>query len=301
LTVAAFETRLDFLDLSQIDEVRLLGGEPTLHPQFVELVALARARKKKITVFSNGLIPERALSCLEAIPATECAVLVNVNEPTCNGKEAHARRLVTLQRLKARALLGFNIYRGNFHLEFLLPIIAAAGCQPAIRLGVAHPCLAGVNEYVRPSQYAYISEQIVRFARQAADAGVRLEFDCGFVRCMFSDADVQMLQTLGADIGWRCNPILDIDLADRVIHCFPMSDFVQMPLTAEVDAPAIRRTFEARTRHYRQSGIFRECFACPFKQSGECPGGCLAATLRRFHNVSFRSSALDKRRLRNDE
>ena len=320
-----FEARLDFLDRSGIDQARLLGGEPTLHPQFPALIERARARNKTIVVFTNGLIPAASLACLESLPATACSVLVNVNEPArmsrmypsatsgsqhglggladgghnadesdvpiryvCkDGKAIFERQCATIRRLGERAMVGFNIYQPDFQPEFLLPLIAETGCRPAVRLGLAHPCLSGENRYVYPHQYVAIGRKIVRFARRAADAGVRVEFDCGFVRCMFAEQDLETLTGLGADVGWRCNPILDVGLDGQVIHCYPLSRLGGLPLTPQTDAPALRRAFESRTRPYRQTGIFRECSTCPFKASGVCPGGCLAATMRRFRHTPF--------------
>ncbi len=57
---AAFEERLDFLERSGIPEARLIGGEPTLHPAFPDLVVAARSRGLRIPVFSHGLMPRRA-------------------------------------------------------------------------------------------------------------------------------------------------------------------------------------------------------------------------------------------------
>ncbi|MBU0703105.1 MAG: radical SAM protein, partial [Chloroflexi bacterium] len=145
LAVGDFDARLDFLDRSDIDQARLLGGEPTLHPQFPELVERARARGKRIVVFTNGLMPEGSLACLEQVPATECTVLVNVNDPAEVEVETFEHQRATIRRLDGRVLLGFNIYRPNFQPDFLLSLIAEAGCRPAIRLGLAHPCLSGEN------------------------------------------------------------------------------------------------------------------------------------------------------------
>jgi MoaA/NifB/PqqE/SkfB family radical SAM enzyme len=288
LSMDDFASRLDFLHRSGIKQVRLLGGEPTLHPQFPELVELVRMQGMQVVVFTNGLVPESALDCLASLPPDQCSVMVNVNQP--NGTDSdgsHGRRLDTVRRLGQRALLGFNIYQPGFQLDFLIELVAGAGCKPAIRLGMAHPCLSGDNQYVHPNQYRAIALKIARFARVAANSGVSLDFDCGFVRCMFSDADLDTLQAGGTKVGWRCNPILDIDLNGDVIHCFPLSRLVRLPLAPDSDAASMRGAFEERTAPYRQAGVFKECSTCHFKAAGECPGGCLATTMRRFRHTPF--------------
>ena len=288
LSADAFEERLDFLVRSDIREARLLGGEPTLHPRFTELVERARAAKMGVVVFTNGLMPETAVACLEALPADQCTVMVNVNQPDAMGQgNSHELRRDTIRRLEERALLGFNIYRTDFQMGFLLPLIAETGCKAVVRLGMAQPCLSGINRYIHPNQYRSVAIKIVRFAREAARVGVKLDFDCGFVRCMFSKEDLDTLHATGAHVGWRCNPILDIDLQGDVIHCFPLSRLARLPLAPEMDAAGLRSAFEERTQPYRQAGVFKECSTCPLKAAGECSGGCLATTIRRFRGTPF--------------
>lgn len=284
----AFESRLDFLQRSGIKEVRLLGGEPTLHPQFPELIDSVAMRGMHVVVFTNGLAPPGALECLASLPAERCTVMVNVNQP--NGAESdghHARKMDTLRQLGQRALLGFNIYQPDFQLDFLFQLIAETDCKPAVRLGMAHPCLSGDNQYIHPNQYRAVAVKIVQAACLAASGGVSLDFDCGFVRCMFSDAELDTLREASAKIGWRCNPILDIDLHGNVIHCFPLSRFGRLPLAPDSDATAMREAFEEQTRPYRQAGVYKECSTCHFKAAGECSGGCLATTMRRFRHTPF--------------
>ena len=263
-----------------------MGGEPTLHPQFVALVERARVAGLRLVVFSNGLMPAEALAYLASLPVAECTVLVNVNDPQTVAAGQHEQRLATIHRLGARALLGFTIYRPDFDLDFLLPILAEAGCRPALRLGLAQPCLSGRNQFVFPSQYVGIGARIARFADRAAQAGMRIELDCGFVRCMFSDQDLEVLQAAHADVGWRCSPILDVDLEGRVIHCYPLSGLGSLPLAGD-DARSLRSAFEDLVWPYRHAGVFAECSLCPLKASGECPGGCLAVTMRRFRSTPF--------------
>jgi hypothetical protein len=283
------QARLDFLARSDMNRVRLMGGEPTLHPQFAELMERIRMTGKAVTVFSNGLMPPAALACLEALDRKECTVLVNVNEPgPGRNRRTYARQRATLRRLGRQAMLGFNIYRTNFRPEFLLDLIAESKCAPAIRLSMAQPALSGTNCYIHPNQYRAVAMAITRFARLAAKAGVRLEFDCGFVRCMFSAEDLEVLRATGADFGWRCNPILDIDLEGNVLHCYPLARLLTLPLTPTSDAAALRSEFEARLRPYRQAGVFAECSSCTFRATSQCTGGCLAVTIRRFRSTPLR-------------
>jgi len=291
ISLAVFARQLDFLQRSRVDQVRLIGGEPTLHPHFPELVACARQRGMALLIFSHGLMPERALACLEALPEDACLVLINMNATKAADGPTPAemaRRRRTIKRLGPRALPGFNIYTPHVDLDFLLPLIAENGCRRAVRLGLAQPIWNRPNRYLHPNHYSHVGATIAQFARRAAIVGVHVEFDCGFVRCMFTDEDLVALQQAQADIGWRCNPILDISMDEQAIHCFPLTGRVQTPLSTAPDAATLRAHLAAQTAPYRVAGIYRECSTCMFKQRGECTGGCLSQTMRRFRHDPFR-------------
>lgn len=291
ITMENLEARLDFLDSSGINEIRLIGGEPTLHPLFPEVVQRTARRGKHLVIFTHGLLSERALSCLENLPAENCTVLVNMNATSRSGqageREQQVRRRV-LKRLGVRAILGFNIYRPEFQCDTLLPLVEEAGCRKAIRLGLAQPVFQGRNFVLHPKQYPAAGAKIARFGRLAAQYGIQLEFDCGFVRCMFSETDLESLRRAHADLGWRCGPVLDITLDDLALHCFPLGGKFSIRFDASQEATALRSALEACTRPFRQAGIYKECSACRYKLLNECSGGCLSATLRRFYQADFR-------------
>lgn len=287
IDIATFEKRLDFLDQSDIDQVRLIGGEPTLHPNFAELVHRAQQRHKKLLVFSHGLIPERALRCLESLPSEMCLVLINMNATkSADGPDEHEirQRETAVRRLGPRALPGFNIYQPTFHLEPIIDLIRATGCQPTIRLGLAQPILNSSNAHLHPKHYPIVGNRLVQYAQAAAQFSIKLEFDCGFVVCMFSEEGLATLQEIGTDMGWRCNPILDLGIADQVIHCFPLTEQWQIPINNGVDATHLRQQFTQQTAPYRLAGIYKECSSCQHKLAGNCRGGCLASIIRRFRH-----------------
>ena len=289
LSLEDFEARLDLLDRLGINEARLIGGEPTLHPQFPELVQRARQRGKRIAVFSHARMPEAALDCLAALPEDVCSVLANLNatgRQPGNQEREFAQRRGVMERLGPRLQAGFNIYQVDFNADDLLPLIIETGAHKSLRLGLAQPVLDGHNQYLHPKQYPLVGAKIVTLAQKAHALGIRLEFDCGFVRCMFSDAGFAALQQAEAATGFHCGPVPDIDLDGQALHCFPLASRVTAPIGCIINLDELINALSAQTRHQRVAGIYRECSACRFKQSGECTGGCMAHTLPRFRRSS---------------
>lgn len=176
ITLDDFEKRLDFLDKSMIEQVRLIGGEPTLHPKFPELIHMARSRNKQIVIFSHGLIPKRALHSILDMTSEECVVLINTNAsgstdgPT--NREVDQRSKI-IMLLGSRAMLGYTIYSKNFEAGHLLTVVRDTGCRKLIRFGLAHPVLNENNRYLHPKEYEFVGRKIVEFAKTAALAVCR--------------------------------------------------------------------------------------------------------------------------------
>ena len=57
-----FLRALPYLTRSGIDQARLIGGEPTLHPDFIWMAGKALESGFRLMVFSNGLMPPSFLS-----------------------------------------------------------------------------------------------------------------------------------------------------------------------------------------------------------------------------------------------
>ena len=290
ISIADYQLHLDFLDRSNIDQVRLIGGEPTLHPDFPLLIRLAEERNKKIAVFSNGLIPPRALQSLLSINPDDCIVLINTTASKINGVISigeKQRRLSVIQSLGERAMLGYTIYTPDFDMSDLLSIIKELGCCKTIRVGLAHPAYSNYDTAIHPKKYKYIGGRLFEFAGKAFLDGVRLEFDCGFVRCMFSEEQVETLKSYNAAPGWHCSPVLDIHLSGTIIMCFPNGGLADVQLFPTSVAKQVHEEMIAKTTIYRNIGIFPECSICDFKREHLCSGGGLEHIINRFRHSPF--------------
>lgn len=294
MSLEQFDEALDFLERSGIDQARLLGGEPTLHPQFTEIADRALNRNLRLLVFSNGLIPEPALRRLEEAPAERAAVLLNVTDLCQSSAPEERRQAESMERLGPRATLGVNICHAGVRLEPLLTLIRRFGLAPGIRFGLAHPSLDGSNKSLHPRFYKAAGLRLAEFARTALAAGVRVEFDCGFVPCMFPEGTLERLPDSARDLGLRCGPIPDVLPGGEAIACYPLASVHREPLPRQRDARWLRDRFASRVAPLRPLGIFRECAHCRFRAAGQCAGGCFAAAARRLRSQRFTVSVAER-------
>jgi MoaA/NifB/PqqE/SkfB family radical SAM enzyme len=296
ITQETFAQRLDWLSSSNMDEARLIGGEPTLHPDFPELVQMAVQRGFRLVVFSHGNISDTALAALLEVPADSCNVLINTNavgRSETRTRLSQARRVDVIHQLGERVSLGFNIYTPDFDLQPVYELAEQTNCHSRIRLGMAQPIVGGDNQAIHPKQYAFIGERLLYFGAIAGERGLTLDLDCGFVRCMFPLHDLGELVAYNILYEPRCNPILDISLDDTVVHCFPLSNLDYAIIPAGDSVQPLRDQLAQRLSVFRDIGVYSECETCYFRQIGECAGGCLAASVRRFRQDEWSFSISD--------
>lgn len=178
MSEAAFDRALDFLERSEISEVRMLGGEPTVHPRFTKLLDRALERSFRILLFSGGMIPGPVLARLSEIPEDRLLLLLNVVSPDGDQRELKRQHEV-MEVLGPRLAPGFNIDRPGVRLEFLINLIGQHELARFVRLGLAHPILDGDNRYLKSSFYPEVGGRVANFAWLAREQGIEIEFDCG--------------------------------------------------------------------------------------------------------------------------
>jgi len=283
---ATFLQALKLLKRSGIDQVRMLGGEPTLHPDFVHLVDQVIESGFGLLVFSNGFMPESAIDCLSNTSVERANILINISEPTKLHAQEKQQLFSVFRRLGPRILPGINIHGPAVRFDFILDLIGEFQFIPIIRLGLAHPCVTGDNHFLHTRYYSGIGERVLDFAVKAQAVGVSLEFDCGFVPCMFPNGDVEILGKSASDIGGRCNPILDVLPNGSVASCYPLAGLIEMPLPHAENTHWLQHQFERKWMPYREIGIFKECSDCYLKKTKKCLRGCLALAMRRLRRTA---------------
>ncbi len=289
-----FVAYLDYLVRSGFTEARLLGGEPSCHPRFADLVRACRARGLEPLVFTNGLMQDGAL---EALADSGARVVLNVNPPGSGGSSAeHQRQREVVEALTRRVTLGYTL--GHLPVDAALHVeLLRRGAGPAVRVGLALPFAGARRPPIPLPRLARVGDALLELGRELGAAGGQLHLDCGFCRCMLGEAALAELGALGARLVFRCRPSIDV-WPDLTAHpCYPLADW---PALGAITEPAITHQdlverLQGLTRLYRPGGLFADCAGCALRARGACDGGCLGWLRLRARPVTAALSAQAER------
>ena len=174
-------------------------------------------------------------------------------------------------------------------------------------MGIAHPIWGGNNEFfrLRGPRAIPLFEQLVTVGEERE---VKIDFDCGFTPCMFSQDfveshpdmfrasenghDAANSQPADSDdfvdhdhgrhagrersIGMRCDPVVDILPEGDCIACYALSRFLRIPLRSGGSRNDLVRSFANKLLPMLPMGIHRECEYCNYQKRSMCSGGCRA-------------------------
>ncbi len=203
-----------------VDEVRLMGGEPTLHSRYPEVMRMANEHGTIVTVFTNGT--QAVLR--KTAPNLPYRVLLNLNDWSFYSKDQQTEILNNLAALGEKVSLGYTITRPDFDLSTHQRLIHKYGLRRVIRLGLAQPIIGGKNVYLPDEDLAAAHAAIAGWATELAKDDIRLNFDCGFMRCHFNDRQIEQLIRAGTILRFDCSPALDVGPGLRAWRCFAFSN-----------------------------------------------------------------------------
>jgi radical SAM protein with 4Fe4S-binding SPASM domain len=283
----------DFLQAGGEKRFPILGGEPTLHPDFVHMVLYLLERGFQIHVFTSGVMSneklDQAAAAFRDLPFERLSFVCNLNDPAKTRSplaevEAVKRFLATFGE---RVVPGFNIYRTDFELDFLLRWINDYGLRRTIRLGLAHPIAGQKNLSIALEDVDQVIERVFSYRHLFARMRVKPGLDCGFPLCRFRDDQLAWLyRETHRRYDFGCAPVIDIGPDMNVWSCFPLSSFHRRSLFEFNSLDEVRQHYEKLHDQVRveTGGIYEECDSCPAREDKLCMGGCLAHAVAHFQH-----------------
>jgi cyclic pyranopterin phosphate synthase len=280
----------DFFETSSERHMSLLGGEPTLHPQFTEFVLYLLERNFHITIFTSGIMSDKSLEVLKThlyrYSPERFSFVCNINEPELCPDVENTRQRNFLKAFGSYTTASFNIYRQNFDLDFLFDYINRYGMNRTIRFGLAHPIPGEINTCITAEGTREMAQHFMSFAPSFEKFKVSPNFDCGMPLCVFSDAQIGKLYRLTHGMGkFVCGPAIDIGPDMNVWSCFPLHALQKRSIFEFNSLQEVGQFYSqivTKIRREEIGGIFETCDSCPDFAYGTCSGGCLAHILSDF-------------------
>lgn len=278
ITMDQLDTILNFLSGSNIGRIGLIGGEPTLHPHFVEILdkvtAFAERYHTHSVTFTNGI----RLGEFAKLASEKTRFLVNVNPPEVIGDRnwndlVRGMKLLFACGNTKNVNLGVNLYPGMPETDFIFDLLKQFRYDQVRVSYVAPTCqFSGAD---KQTYYTDAKKQFLLFAEKAKNEHVRLRLDCNHVpKCYFTEKE---LEDLGDTVsGWHsfCTPVVDITPDFRGTACFGAYDPVDLtPFPTLQDAERYFMIEKMMPRARRNA--YGKCAACKQHELDICQGGCL--------------------------
>jgi hypothetical protein len=282
-----FVYAVDFLETAGEKHAALLGGEPTIHPEFVDLVLYLLARQFHVNVFTSGIISQNRLGEMEKHLTPDSSrprsFVVNMNHPDLSTAAQLDRIDCFLGIFGPACTPGFNIYEPDFDLTFIFEAIQKYGMQRHVRLGLAHPIPGAATAFVTRDDMDRVMQRLFSFLPLFDTFRVTPGFDCGFPLCLFSDEQLGgLFKTALGNVKFGCGPAIDIGPDLHVWSCFPLANVQKRSLydfNTLLDLKNYYSGLHDRIR-IEAGGVFERCDGCRWRDVHLCEGGCLAHSIR---------------------
>ena len=273
-------------EYNNIKEIGIIGGEPTLHPFFKEILIesnqCANKNNTHFTLFSNGIELERFISYI----GNNISILINCNNPSSMNEKQILKFKSTIHHLyeigwlydSNKVTIGVNLYPNEIDYKWIWSLIDNYFIR-AIRCSVVSPGGCLTSWRTNKHEYFTIMKPILlNFCKEAQKRKVRLNFDCGYIpECYFNENELMLIQEVTKNNYSHtiCNPIIDITPDLNLTPCF--GSYSPIPLDFEDKIPGIQKYL---LYNYNIPKALKNtqgnCSNCNKLQKLQCQGGCLA-------------------------
>lgn len=296
-----FKTALEFVARTQ-DYVGIIGGEPTLHPKFSEIIdeVIKNKAVRRFLVFTNGT---NLYKYIDRLSNTKAGVLVNYNAPyeiiRQHGEEAGTKLfertrenvIKTRKILGDRISVGVNIFDNNTDWSHIVDILKVTGIDD-LRISTVAPNVHNRDNFNLTYYDTYV-KSLISLLEQIKDDIKNITFDCSSIPvCVLSKyrAELGELDKYYTCRGSKlnlyscssCKPVIDITPDLEAIRCFSMSRYKKIRISDFENVLQISDYFEKEIDGicYNVKTNFL-CENCEFSKKRMCNGGCMSFTLEK--------------------
>lgn len=264
--------------VSSLDRIGIIGGEPTLHPEFSEILARINTfndfTNSSAILFTNGIELERYLSNI----GPNMSILINTNNLNEKNLKKFYSSLDTLNYLhwfgNKKATLGCNLYLGETNYQYFWNAVDRYPELSLVRMSITAP-----NELkLKANKELYYNKMkniLISFLQEAKNRNLKVEYDCNQIPlCFLTNEEKELVLSLG-NFDNYCDPVIDITPDFKATSCFGTYD-------SKISCEKFDNILELYN-YFKSQMILKTmynntsvCKDCEKLQLFQCQGGCLS-------------------------
>ena len=277
---------LKFAVVSKDNQIKILGGEPTLHPKFIQIISetMHFYQPQEIQIFTNGFVNSNIVDFLKN---KKLNYILNFTARNFINEEK-SKLSYFLQIVGPQTMLGINYFGKLTDAETLeiFQTIKKFKLRKTIRLGISAPTynLSNLSFNFNRSR-KILNEDLVLLSKKCLQEGISIFMDCSCVPlCAIDDKTITYLKKYArTDLKVLCEGPIDLLPDNNVIRCFACSS-VRYPLRSFRNKQEIRDLFKKMDSFLLQYAGEEKCQNCQF-YCKTCQGGCMAYKIARLEKL----------------
>lgn len=253
-------------------QFNLLGGEPTLHPDILEIGRRLYEKGVQIGLSTNGIWND---SFRKKFDGYTLPIEIELTFLGWEKYSTHQRRkiLQTFEQIKQKqriVSIGAVIDSENFEANEHLNLAEHYGFE--FRWSFPEP-IQGIGRlfgYENTERIKVFGSRIYEIIKEANDRGIETWGDICSPFCAFTESQLEIFNGWNNDVSFICPPFFDVSPRLDIWRCLPLRPFAIKNLRAYntfLEAYNSLKDYECKSN----SGIFNECKEC--KKLGKYCGG----------------------------
>jgi len=291
MAIEQYSELLAYLERNNIKVVRLLGGEPTIHPKFKEIIKLTTERNLAIELFTNGIFPKKMDNFLISQKSNIRAYHFNIASPGYQMKSVRKKTNEFIHQARYHSDVVLEVTMDSLSTDYR-ELILRVGTDVlpfcSIRIGIA-----GVFTWENGfslKKNRFIGKNILNISTTLLHKyKAKSIFLSELTPCMFNNRQLEYIKTnkYFQSVGYGCEGrvgIFELTTDLKAIACYGLSSLGEVSIIkdrqVDTDPHSIKKIYDKLRNlriRYSKKIIPLECRICKYYGygKGQCPGPCL--------------------------
>lgn len=295
ISIENFKTALNFIKTDTDERIGLIGGEPTTHSKFHEILQILQQDNdvKTVIIYTNGIETDKSI---EILKDEKFQLLINCNSPKDIGEHSFNKLKNNIKKIQQENIkfnLGINLYSDKLDYNFIFDLIEISKNRN-LRFSTALPNYYKEETTNVLEDFLKFKPFLYKFFNCCIEHNVVPYSDCNFIpNCLLDVEDKRSLLKIRElakscktiDIiasANTCTPVVDILPDLTAIRCFGLSKYEKVEISNFKNLRNLRKYFFNKIDIYaRATELSDNCEDCKERYLEKC-GVCFTYKLKKM-------------------